>query len=210
MVFLGEMMSMGLGYFLVRRLHSLTGLILSAAFLFCFLIPYSSALSGAKSFDNFMIGCQKIPLVSTLQVVMVLLPLVFHATVGFSIIYSSRFNVVSYGNYRNWMYAIQRITGILLIPFLVYHIYNTQVAFAFTGRYADYAFVQHLLAPAWVRVIYYTGVVCASLHIGGGIATALVRWGVTASRRAQDVTAMVMWVVTLILAAWGLRVVAAF
>lgn len=203
-------MANGSGHFWIRRLHSLTGIVLGVAYLIFFLIPNSVAIGGAEDFNLFAAITNKIPLLGELEFLLILLPLIFHAAVGLSIIYSSQFNVISYGSYRNWMYALQRITGIFMAPFLLYHIYATRLLFAFTGRFADFAYMQKLMTPLWAKVLYGAGVAFASFHIGNGIAFALTRWGITASKRSQEVASMVMWGVTLVLGLWGARVIMSF
>ncbi|MFH0799684.1 MAG: hypothetical protein V2A66_05840 [Pseudomonadota bacterium] len=200
----------GTGYFWLRRLHSLSGILLSVGYIAFFLIPCSAALGGASSFNLVAAIGEKVPLLSAIKMVFVVAPLMFHAAVGLSVIYSSQFNVIAFSSYRNWMYALQRLTGILVIVPIIHYIYTTELVFAFTGRHAEFAYMQKLLAPSWVKAIYGAGVACAAFHIGNGISFALTRWGITASRRAQDAAAMAMWVVTIILAGWGARVILAF
>lgn len=199
-----------MGYFWLRRLHSLTGVLLSFAYIVFFLIPWSSAVGGPQAFNRSAAFMARLPLGDVVLALLVIAPLALHAAVGLSIISGSRFNVIAAGNYRNWMYALQRIAGLLLIPFVISHLWRAELAFAFTGRHADFAFAQGLLAPAWAKALYGAGVVCAAFHIGNGIAVGLMRWGVAISRRAQDAAAIAMWVATLVLAAWGLRIVFAF
>ncbi|HPM40878.1 MAG TPA: hypothetical protein PLY45_00390 [bacterium] len=200
----------GTGYFLVRRLHTLSGLLVSLAYVFLFLMPMSAAAGGAASFNGLAKSLNDLPFAGAAMLPFVLAPLAFHAAVGLSMLYGSELSAISYGFYRNWMYALQRLTGVVLVPFVVFHVTKAHLAFAFTGRAADYAFMQKLLAPGWVRAVYVAGVISAAFHIGNGMATALARLGILGTRRAQDAAAMVMWVVTLVLAAWGVRVVYAF
>lgn len=200
----------GSGYFWVRRLHSLAGVLLSVAYVVGFIIPFSVAFGGAVSFNRFAAAAARVPFLDVVEILCFVVPLLFHAAVGLAIIYGSQVNVVAYGFYRNWMVALQRVTGLVLLAFFAYHVATVRLAFAFTGRFPDFAFLQKHFAPSWVKGLYLAGVICAAFHIGNGIAGALARWGITQSRRAQDAAAMAMWVVTLVLAAWGARIVLAF
>lgn len=197
-------------YFWLKRFHSLTGLWLAIFYVICFLLPYSAILGGHESFDIIAMIRAKVPLVGTLRFVFVFIPLLFHAIFGLALIYTSEINVISYGTYKNWMYALQRLSAVIIIPFIAYHVYRTEIVFAFTGKYADYAYMSALVSEPWVKAIYLTGIFAASFHAGGGIATALFRWGVTVSRRSQDVAAMAMWAVTFVFAVWGFLVVNSF
>ena len=200
----------GTGYFWIRRLHSVAGILFSVAYVALFLLPMSAAFEGAASFNGTAAWLARLPLMGPILVLFVFAPLLFHAAVGLAMLYSSSFNVISYGFYRNWMYALQRLTGVLILPFAAYHISKTVLAFAFTGKVADFAFMQGLLAPSWVKALYCVGVVCAAFHIGNGLAGALARFGLTGSRRSQDAASMAAWVLTLVLALWGLRIVFTF
>lgn len=197
-------------YLLVRRLHALTGLVFAFAFVFLFLVPYSTIFSGYELFNYLTSIAAKIPLLDEFEVVFILLPLIFHAIVGISIVHSSQFNVIYYGTYRNWMYAISRIAGLVLIPFVAYHVYFTRLVFAFSGRHMDYAYMQKLLSSPGIKTLYIAGILSAAIYIGCGFATELMRWGVTVSRRSQDFASMIMWALTIVLAIWGVCVVLAF
>jgi succinate dehydrogenase/fumarate reductase cytochrome b subunit len=92
-----------------------------------------------------------------------------------------------------------------MVAFLAYHIY-AMFSLRLSGH-ADFAAVQRLFTTGWVRALYITGVIAAAFTAGNGAATMLSQWGITASRRANDAASMAMWIVTLVLAAWGIRVV---
>ena len=198
------------GYFWLKRLHSFSGLILSVAFVLCFLIPNSAIFSGAQNYNLFALISEKIPLINELEFVLIFLPLIFHAAFGLSFVYNSQFNILAYGTYRNWMYTLQRFTGILIIPFLAYHIYATRVVFAFSDKYADYSYMQKILAPTWVKIFYMIGIFSTAFHIGNGISSALAKWGITISNHSRDVVSMTMWGMTLVIMLWGFAIVLAF
>ena len=198
------------GYFWLRRLHSIAGVILAMAFLVCYLIPYSFALGGKGPFDNLMAAVHGCPLLNWIVLIFVFLPLIVYMVMGGFSLYGSSANVVSYPFYRNWMYFFQRLTGLLIVPFIAYHIYVTYLNFVFTDRYADFAFLQKLFAPVWAKVFYSVGVACMAFHIGNGMATTLSQWGITVSRRSGEAASITMWCVTLILTAWGIRLIFAF
>lgn len=199
-----------MGHLFLKRLNSISGLVLAFAYLVCFLLPYSASLSGTESFDLVQLIVKRISLASIFDLVIVVPALLFHIVAGLSIIYTSEFNVISYGNYNNWMGAMRRISGIILIPFLAYHIFKTKVHFAFTDQFPTFAYMQKLLGENWIRALYIAGVLAASFHIGNGFASILFGFGITQSKKSQDVTAMIMWALTLILAIWGIIIVFSF
>ena len=197
-------------YFWVRRLHSIVGVFLVLAFTILYLIPLSSAFGGAKAFNGFMLLFDNVPMIGLFEVLFVIVPLIIHAILALIAVYSSSINVVGYNHYRNWMYALKRITGILLVPFVAYHIFATTLKFAFTGRHINYSYMQTLLSPAWMKVFYGVGIACAIFYLGASVETALFEWGVTVSRRSRDVVSVVMWCIAISLTVWGVKIVLAF
>lgn len=101
---------------------------------------------------------------------------------------TSSFNVFTYGGYRNWMYVLQRLTFLLMVPFLGYHAWMW-------GR-----------TPP-VGLLYSLGFVATVFHIVHGIAGMFTTWGVTISPQSQRAVSFVAWVSFFILSGWGLQVV---
>lgn len=198
------------GYFWLRRLYLFSGFVFAFAFIICLLLPFSMALGSADTFNLFAEITEQIPLLDEFEVICILLPLLFHAAVGLSIIYASQFNIISYGTYGNWIYALQRLAGIFLIVFVGYHIYFTRFVFAFTGHYADFAYMHKLLEPAWAKVFYCLGFASSAFYIGSGVWTALLLLGITATKKSQEIAAMLLWILTFAIAGFGIRLVYAF
>lgn len=200
----------GTGYFWMRRLQLATGAVLAFAFIVMFLVPYSAALSGPGAFNALFDAVHRVPLLGELELIFIALPLLFHLGMGLMIVYSSQVNVVPYGGYRNWMYLVQRIAGIAMIPFAVYHIYTTRLAFLFSGRHVTYSHMHKLLLPSQTKLLYCVGIIAAAIYITNGASLFLVKCGVASSRRSQDAISIAMWVAAIVLAAWGVRIVFAF
>ena len=200
----------GSGHFWVRRIHSLCGILLSALFVFCFLIPFSAAFGGEASFNRLGAIIARMPFADGIEILFFILPLIFHSAVGLSLIYSSQFNVISQGAYANWMYALRRFSGLLLVPFFAFHLVSVRLPFLFSGHYPDYAYLQRFFLIPWHKALYCAGLAIAGLHIGNGLASALVRWGITSSRRSQEGGSIAGWAIALVIAAWGVKIVMSF
>lgn len=183
---------------------------LVVAFVACFLLPMSAAIEGPQEFDRVAAAMARIPFGEAAAFLLVLFPILVHLVGGLWLLSMSRLTVVACGNYRNWMYALERLTGALLVPPLLYYLVKARLPFAFSDGIADFAFYRSFFAPGWVRALSLLGVVCLAFHLGHGVTTAFAQWGVTASRRAQNFAAMIMWVVTLVVGVWGVRVICAF
>jgi succinate dehydrogenase cytochrome b subunit len=199
-----------IGYFWLHRFHSMAGLFLTAAYIFLFLIPYSSAMQGPVAFNNAMLALRGIPLLSTFTVVIVGAMAIFYGALSFMTIHGSGANVVSYGRYRNWMYLLQRVAFLMILPAFIYHVSNISLKTAFGDRVVDYAMMDMSLGKLWVSLIYITGVLGAAFYIGNGFALMAIKWGLAATKWSRDAFAAVGWTITFVLAAWGLIIVFAF
>jgi len=197
-------------YLWLTRLYSLTGFVFAAALVLLFLIPYSSIFGGAAAFNRFMLRMDAVPMIGWALALFVLLPLIFHAAMGVLMIYGCQINVVSYGYYRNWMYALQRLAGLVLIPFVAYHVYSAWLVPAVSGRPLTAAAFYARLASPWMKAFYVAGVTCAAFYVGNGLAQAARSWGLAASRRSRGAFVIAGWIVTILLAAWGLKIVFSF
>jgi succinate dehydrogenase / fumarate reductase cytochrome b subunit len=203
-------MTSGFSYFWLCRLHAIAGVVFAAAFVLYFLIPFSAAFDGSRSFDSSMMELARAPTVGWALAVFVLLPLIYHAAFGVLLVHGCQINAFHYGSYRNWMYALERVTGLVLIPFVIYHLYKTELAHALGAAPMSFDAMHALLAPAWRKALYLGGVACAAFYIGNGFAIQSATWGLAASSRARSAAIIVGWVVTIVLAVWGMKVVLSF
>ena len=95
--------------FLLRRLHSLSGIVPVGAFLFeHILISNASAIGGPEAYARQVSFLSNLPLVFFLELFGIWLPIVFHALYGFYIWYRGDGNTVEYPWTGNWMYTAQR------------------------------------------------------------------------------------------------------
>lgn len=160
--------------FWLRKLHSLTGVL----FLGYFLCVHVRGNGGYK--DLFT------------RIGFLAVPLVFHALYGLYLIYESQPNNVRYGYWRNWMYLLQRVTALLLIPFVLLHM-------AAVKGWADYG------DAGWYRVVWYAGVVAAVFHLANGLFGAAIEWGVTVGPHSQRVMVVLCLLASLVLGGLGVH-----
>ena len=202
--------SENLKYFFWRRLHSLIGILPIGAFLVEHFFSNSFALKGPAEFNEMVAGLQGLPLVVALEVGVIALPILFHAGLGLVILYRSQQNIFQYGTYRNWMFFFQRITGLLALFFVVFHVYETRIKAALDDRLVTFEYMQHYFASGWVKLFYVAGILAVVFHFANGIATALITWGITVSKRSQQVVAGLSWVIFAVMAGWGIKLLYAF
>jgi len=174
--------------FILRRLHSLTGIIPVGAFLFeHILISNATAINGPVSYYRQVQFLVSLPLVVTLELFGIWLPLAYHALYGFYIWYKAEPNPIRYSWMGNWMYTLQRWTGGIAFIYIVYH----TLTMRFTGVHlpglpaAAFGKVQAELANPWLLAFWIVGLVTASWHFAYGIWLFCAKWGIVIGERAR-------------------------
>lgn len=181
--------------YLMRKIHSLTGVLPIGGFLCFHLFENAKALQGQQQFDEAVAGIGHMPYLPVLEAT-ILLPLLFHAGYGVVIALQGKYNNTRYTYSRNWMYTLQRVTGLIAFAFICVHLYEYwfhRVA----GDLATDQFYPKLcenlsatVGPVPVRAFgYIIGIAACAFHFANGLWGFLFSWGVTVSRRAQRTAA---------------------
>lgn len=165
-------------YFLLRRLHSLTGVAPIGAFLFPHLTANSSIVwgwilnkpaitevadthAGVEAFQHDVNFIHSLPALVLIEWGVLFIPIIFHALLGIWFALSGRPNVQAYGYGANWRYTLQRLTAYLGIVFIFMHItslrFGGSVGFftygglmpAFDGAHASSSTAEHFQNGAW-------------------------------------------------------------
>jgi succinate dehydrogenase / fumarate reductase cytochrome b subunit len=101
--------------------------------------------------------------------------------------------VFRYNFGRNWFYLFQRLTGVFLFFFILFHLLHyrfglvpglTQVAVAGNAG-ASFDIVAGDMAIPWVLAVYILGVAATAWHLGYGIWLFAVDWGLVIGEKAQ-------------------------
>src|SRR3954452_4260022 len=113
--------------FLLRRLHSLSGIIPVGAFLFeHILISNATAINGPEAYANQVKFLGSLPLVVLIEALFICLPIAFHGGYGVYIWLRGESNVADYPWTRNWLYTLQRYTGLIAFAYIGWHVYHTR------------------------------------------------------------------------------------
>jgi succinate dehydrogenase / fumarate reductase cytochrome b subunit len=184
-------MSRDRAYFILRRLHSLTGIIPIGAFLLTHLYINSGALLGECAFDDGVRRVNGLPYLPYIEIFGIFLPIGFHAALGlWMVLVQARYNPFAYNYARNWWFVIQRLTGVLLVGFLIFHIWDLWVAKEL-GRLGLGDFYAHLDRGMGTDTTYLAimvlGCLAASFHLANGGWGFFASWGILQSRRAQRI-----------------------
>ena len=163
----------GQGYsFVLRRLHSLSGIVPVGAFLFeHILISNSTAITGPDAYARQVRFLANLPLVFFLELFGIWLPILFHALYGFYIWYRGDGNTIAYPWTGNWMYTAQRWTGGIAFVYILWHTYTMRFTGVDLHAYPDASFgkVQAEVMHPALFLFYVVGLVAASWHFAYGI-----------------------------------------
>ncbi|MGL6145906.1 MAG: succinate dehydrogenase, partial [Macrococcoides caseolyticum] len=113
--------------FALRRLHSLLGVIPLGVFLIQHLVINHFAVAGPESFNKASDFMWNLPFKIALETLVIYLPILFHAIYGIFIAFTAKNNVQRYSTFRNWMFLLQRVTGVIAFIFIAVHVWQTRV-----------------------------------------------------------------------------------
>ena len=179
----------GQGYsFLLRRLHSLSGIIPVGAFLFeHILISNSSAIGGPAAYARQVRFLASLPLVPVLELFGIWLPILFHALYGFYIWYRGEVNIGDYPWTGNWMYTVQRWTGAIAFAYILWHTWTMRFTGIDLHEYpgASFGKVQSEVFQTTLFLLYVAGLIAASWHFAYGIWLFCAKWGIVSGEKAR-------------------------
>ncbi len=204
--------------FLLRKLHQITGIVPLGAFFAVHMFTNAKALGGPEVFNDAVQDIHHIPFLPFVEIFGIFLPLVFHSVYGIIISGESRNNVLNYSYGRNWLYVLQRVSGVFLFFFILFHILNlrfglipgmTQTAVAGNASTA-FTIVQGELQTTWVLILYVLGVIATAWHLAYGIFLFAADWGLVIGEKAQGLLLKACVGVALLLSAVGINAAFAF
>ncbi len=179
----------GQGYsFVLRRLHSLSGIVPIGAFLVEHFISNSEATNGVQAYNDQVKFLTSLPFVHVMEWVFIFIPLLYHALYGIYIWYKGDSNVSEYPWSGNWLYTSQRWTGIIAFIYILYHVIDMRfMGVHLMGGGYQYAFskVWYDFQSPWVVAFYVIGIVAASWHFAYGVWLFAAKWGLTVGDKAR-------------------------
>jgi succinate dehydrogenase / fumarate reductase cytochrome b subunit len=193
--------------FALRRLHSLAGVLPLGVFLVEHLLTNGSAVYGRARFDAAVTRIQGIPGLLWLEAVGIFAPLAFHAVYGLFVASRARLNVGRYPHGANWLFALQRASGVLSFAFVLAHLWQFRVAKARGGLDPAqfYTHIEQTLARPPMYVLYLAGMTATVFHFANGLRTAADTWGVAVTPRGRARVAVLAASLGMALWAFGLN-----
>ena len=183
--------------FLFRRLHSLTGILFGGYIVVHLLVNATLLQGGDKNAvppsDVYQLQVDKIhslPFLWAIEWTAIILPVIYHSIYGTWVAVNGKPNVGSYSYAKNWLYTLQRVSAIVLILFIAFHVLGMfgvlNKELKFYPHQATASTARHIQSHWLVAYfIYPLGILAATFHLANGFWTAAIAWGLTISEAAQ-------------------------
>jgi len=111
--------------FLVRRLHSLSGLVPVGAYMCIHLLTNATTLDSSATFQRAVYQIHSLgKALPIIEWVFIFIPILFHAIIGVVIIRGGLPNNSSYKYTSNLRYTLQRATGMIAFVFILWHVFH--------------------------------------------------------------------------------------
>jgi len=198
--------------FYIRRIHSLTGIVPIGLFLLEHIFTNSTVLFGKATFNKAVANLAAIPaaVLIPMEILFIAIPLLFHGIYGLMIYTDARNNIRSYGYARNWQFYFQRLTAIIVVVFLVYHVVTLRFLNKAAFMQAPWDYMHAHLSNPLVLAFYAVALVASVFHFTNGLFTFCITWGITKGPRAQCVVNWLMMGLCGLLSVIGLAALAKF
>lgn len=193
-----------------RRLHSLLGVIPIGIFLIQHLVVNHFAVYGKESFNEAAQFMHDLPFRIVLETFIIFLPILFHAILGVYIVFVTKNNTKRYGYLRNWLFYLQRVTGILTFVFIAWHLWETRVQIGLGNEDLNYSLMEDILTNPFMFWFYIVGVLSTTFHFSNGLWSFMVSWGITQSPKSQKISTYATLLVFLALSYIGVRALIKF
>jgi succinate dehydrogenase / fumarate reductase cytochrome b subunit len=187
--------------FLLRRLHSLSGMIPVGAYMVVHLLVNARILDSAGAFQSSVYQIHSIgAALLVVEWAFIFLPILFHAIFGVLIIRGALPNSSTYKYGPNIRYTLQRATGMIAFLFIMVHVFHMHGWFHFEpwvkgvveplggGQFKPYNAASTgsaALASVGYQIFYVVGILSCVFHLANGIWTFGITWGVWVTPASQ-------------------------
>ena len=176
-------------HFLLRRIHSLTGVVPVGLFLVYHLYLQLYLHYGAEIYNNEVNSFYESPLATWALVIVVYIPLLFHSLLGVLLVFENKVQP-SYTYFSHLLYLLQRISGIGVLLFIIAHVWNAKLGPWIAGTWGTH--FEHLSSGfadpetgMLTKTVYLLGVFGAVFHFANGLNTFCMTWGIALTPTSQ-------------------------
>ncbi|HUE69589.1 MAG TPA: succinate dehydrogenase cytochrome b558 subunit [Pirellulaceae bacterium] len=186
--------------FLLRRLHSLSGIIPVGAYMVIHLLTNATVLDKhGTTFQRMVYQIHSLPFLLAIEWTFIFLPIIFHAVYGIVIVRTGMSNVSNYPYRKNWRYTLQRATGMIAFLFIFWHVFHMhgwihstrwlEAIAGWGGMFEKYnatsSAAAAMQASILIPIFYTLGVLSCVFHLANGIWTFGITWGLWTTPLAQ-------------------------
>ncbi|MDQ6894512.1 MAG: succinate dehydrogenase [Acidobacteriota bacterium] len=197
--------------FWLRRLHSLSGIVPIGGFLAFHLFENYQATRGADAYNEMTHKLQTLPFAVAAEILIIALPLLYHGVYGLFVTGTAAPNPISNLYFRNAMYTLQRVTGVIVFAFILFHYWTTRLVQLHDHESLNlFNQVQAAVANPWIYAFYIAGILSATFHLANGIWSFSIVWGLTVGPQAQRRMMYISFAVFVALSFLGVRSISAF
>jgi succinate dehydrogenase / fumarate reductase cytochrome b subunit len=204
----GTGMSVEERHWLLRRLHSLSGIIPIGGFLFFHIFENAFVLKGGAVWWKETEFTRMLPFQVAIEAALLWIPILFHAIYGMVITATAQPN--DYPSTRNYQYTLQRITGIIAFLFIGFHVFSTRAYYYATGTETNYLRMHNFMMNPLILTTYIVGTLACVYHLTNGIFTFSITWGLAVGPRAQTLVNRACVALFVILAFASVAILLAF
>ena len=171
--------------FALRRLHSLSGIVPIGLYVLFHLGVNAFAASGPQTYNEIAEFLESLPYLLAIEIPFIWLPILYHAGYGIYIHATGRPNPFQYPYGNNWLYWIQRWSGIVTLVFIGWHFWQTRLANYIYGRPIEFRMMADILSDRGWLAFYVVGLIAVSYHLANGLRGFLLTWGAVVGDRAR-------------------------
>ena len=188
--------------FLIRRLHSLSGMVPVGAYMVIHLLTNATVLDSPAAFQRNVYSIHSLGVIlPVIEWVFIFIPLLFHAIIGVLIVRGSLPNNSTYKYSSNFRYTLQRATGMIAFVFIMWHVFHMHGWFhadawanavaeplggaKFRPYNAASTGAEAMRMSPVVPILYAIGVLASVFHLANGIWTFGITWGLWITPAAQ-------------------------
>jgi succinate dehydrogenase / fumarate reductase cytochrome b subunit len=186
-------------HFMLRRLHSLFGIIPLGFFILEHFAINSFAFKGAEAYNTKVEFLRSLPFLFALEIGFIFIPILYHAIYGLIIIYTGESNVRKNRYVRNWMYSLQRVSAFFVLGFVGFHVITLRFLHD-PERLDFFTLLADLFRQPAFLALYIVGVAATIFHFCNGVCTFLMTWGITVGPLSQKIVGYAMILAGLALA----------
>lgn len=161
-------------------------------YLIVHLLVNATIAQGGMVYQQQVDKIHELPFLPAIEWAAIYLPILFHTAYGIWITVTGQPNVGQYRYAKNFFYVAQRVSAIIIVLFMFFHVFALKVglfgsSLSFDHKYAMKTVASHFSAGGFwlVGIVYPLGILASCYHLANGFWTAAITWGLTVSKSSQ-------------------------